>query len=305
MKIYVNDTDYQHFLHQALKDKITLVQNKHDAEYIISGSFKEDDYNPQLKGVIIPYTGHDRIDLNTLKNHDVKLFNTTVHSKFVAEKAVTLMFTLLGNMIHYHNELKKGSWNKRNTKERVPWVSVFDLNIGIYGYGRIGQWIHDMLKPFHTNIVVIDRKKDYPKDVLLVDSLEALVESSDVIFIAAPLNKYTEGAFNRDILNRMQDKYLINVGRGKIIHEDALFDSLNHGNLKGFASDVWWVYPSKEENTLPSNYPIHSFDNVVMSPHCGGFSTTSRKTMMKDVLKTIEMLLEENFSRALNIDTLN
>ena len=303
MKIYVNDQDYQTYLKDHLKS-VTIVSLKSEADYLISGTFKEEDYHPDLKGVIIPYTGHDRIDIEAMKKHNLRLFNTTVHSKFVAEKAITLMFTLLGNMIPYHNQLKKGAWHHRNTKERTPWVSVFDLTIGIYGYGRIGQYIHEMLKPFNVNVVIINRNKSYPKACRLVNSLEELVDASDIVFIASPLNQATEGAFHSGILNHMQEKYLINVGRGKIVQEAALYEALSLGNIKGFASDVWWVYPKKEETVLPSNYPIHSFDNVVMSPHCGGFTTTSRKTMMKDVKETIEAIMNEDYRLALDLDTL-
>jgi formate dehydrogenase len=277
-----------------------IVSDKKDAEIIISGRFKKEDYNPDLKAVIVPYTGVDGIDLDVLKTHDVMLFNTTVHSKFVAEKALALLLSLLGNVVNYHNDLKKGFWGNRNNKERIPWVSLFDLKVGIYGYGRIGQIFHEMIKPFNPSVHILNRKKAYPKSVILHDNLESLASAVDVLVIATPLNASTHKSVHEGIINALNGGYIVNVGRGSVIDEHALYHALASNHLKGFASDVWFEYPKKDETCLPSMYPIHSFSNVVMTPHCGGFTTTSKALMHASVVKTVESISKGDFSKRIN-----
>ncbi|MFP4286298.1 MAG: NAD(P)-dependent oxidoreductase [Candidatus Izemoplasmataceae bacterium] len=294
MRVYSKDSDYIKAL--ELMENITPVSHKSEANIIVSGRFTKDDYHEDLKAVIVPYTGLDGIDIELLKKHKVMLFNTTVHSKFVAEKALTLLLSLLGNVINYHNDLKKGFWGHRNSKERTPWVSLFDKTIGIYGYGRIGQIFHELIKPFNPSVHILNRHKSYPDDVTLHETLESLAKSVEILVIATPLNESTYKSIHAGIIDHLQDGIIVNVGRGNVIDEEALYKALANNHLKGFASDVWFEYPKKNETLLPSIYPIHSFSNVVMTPHCGGFTTTSKDLMIKSVLNTIQKILNQDYS---------
>ena len=303
MKVYVKDSVYQAYFKEHFPKNITLVNEKKDAEILVSGVFKESDMNSNLKGVIIPYTGYNMIDLEAMKKHNLMLFNTVIHSDYVAEKAMNLMHGLLGKTVLYHTRLKEGYWSYRTTPKRTPWVSAQRKNFGIYGYGRIGKKLHDFLKPFNGNVVVIDRGKKYP-GCKTVKDLEALVDESDIVFVTTPLNAHTKGAFDKNILKRFSDKYLINVGRGAVIDEKALYDALKNQTLRGFASDVWYQYPKDEEKTMPSHFPIESFDNVLLSPHCGGHTEHSHHEMMHDVLEKIIRIAQGDTSDKLILETL-
>ena len=298
MKIYIETPYYKEYLLKHASFPMTLVESKKEAEVIVSGRFKETDYSKNLKAVIVPYTGLDGIDLAFIKKMHIPLFNTTDHSKFVSEKALQLILSLLGNVPLYHNNLKEGLWSQRTNEDRIPWVSLFDKKIGIYGYGRIGQILHRLLEPFHCEVSIIDRGKKYP-NVVYKDSLETLVSDVDIVVIATPLTPKTRGVFNQEILTLMKDKYLINVGRGPIIEEKALYEALNSQHLKGFASDVWYQYPSlKEPEIMPSKYPITAFNNVVLSPHCGGYTTQFSAVMIKNILRTLESVFKEDYDEA-------
>lgn len=303
MKIFTKDKETIKKL-KILAHNITITDDKKHANIIISGQFNKEDYHTNLDAVIIPYTGHDGIDIETLKKHNVKLFNTTVHSKFVAEKAVQLALSLLGNVPNYHNNLKAGDWSKRMTKDRTPWVSIFNKHVGIYGYGRIGKYIHAMLTPFNVTVHVIDRGKDY-HNVVKEPSLESLMNQTDILFIAAPLTNHTKDAFNLSNIEYLKNQYVINVGRGPIFNEDALYQALKTKLLKGFASDVWYQYPTKETpTTYPSKHPIHTFENVVLSPHCGGHTTQSKSYMTDRVIEHIGNIVNNDYSDALDLTKL-
>lgn len=297
MKIHSTFEEHQTYLKDNLPTDFEVIDDKQKAQWLITGTFKPEDYHPDLKGVIVPFSGTDRIDQKTIEKHDLKLFNTTVHAIYVAEMAVKLTLGVLGQINTKDQKLAQGDWSGiRSEQPREPWITLIDKNVGIFGFGQIGRNIKHLLSSFTKHFYTIDRGKDY-EDCLLVDDLETLVEKSDVVIISAPLSPTTKHSFNEAILNKMHNKYLINVGRGDIIEEAALYQALKTKTLKGFAADVWFHYPKATNQVrLPSQYPIHRFDNVLMSPHCGGFSEKAPDVMKKNVLDRLLALKKGDYT---------
>ena len=252
MKIYAKDQTLQKFLKSKQLTNTLIVDNPKDSEYMITGRYSNDIYHEGLKGIIIPYTGHNGINLEDMRKKRLKLFVTPIRSKYTAEKAVTLTLALLGNTVNYHNRLCKGDWAERNTDDRIPWVSIQKKSIGLFGYGRIGKLIHEMLKGFQCNFYTIKRNKVYKK-INLVKDLKELINVCDIVIISVPLNSETENIFNDVILQKMSNKYLINVGRGKVVNQEALYKALKNNVLRGYASDVWYNYPKGQEKLFPSD----------------------------------------------------
>ena len=304
MNVYTRHKKMQDALEDKDLTNITFVEDKHDAHFIIDGHYKASDYNPDLKGVIIPYTGHNGIDLDAMRDQNLMLFITPTRSKYVAEKAIALMFALLGKVVHYHTLLQEGNWADRNTQKRQPWVSIQGKTVGLFGYGRIGKRIHKMLKGFNCEFATIDRGHTYDDTMLLVKNLTNLIQVSDVIFISTPLNETTEGIFNQNKFARMNNKFLINVARGAICEEESLYQALKQGTLRGYASDVWYQYPKGKETQLPSTYPIYELDNVVLSNHSGGFTETTNDEVNDDLVKTLHKLEQADFTDKLDLDKL-
>jgi len=304
MKVFAEHEKIQAFLKNNPMDSVEVVDDIHQANFIITGKYSSGKHNPNLKGVIIPYTGHNGIDLEAMRDKNLMLFITPTRSKYVAEKAVSLTLSLLGNTINYHCQLADGKWSSRNSEERVPWVSIQDLSVGLYGYGRIGKRVHEMMKGFGCDFYTIDRHKDYPQDMHLVKNLTNLIQMSDVVIISTPLNETTLGVFNEQKLSRMKHKFLINVGRGKICDEKSLYEALLNRKLKGYASDVWFNYPKGKEDVFPSEYPIYELDNVVLSNHSGGYTVNTNREVNKDLLKIIRKLRDEIYEDKLNLNNL-
>ena len=258
---------------------------------LITGKMNNDDLQkcPKLKNIFIPFTGRNGFDEGFMNEAGITLHSTNAHSKYVAERAFTLALTLLGKITEYDTSLKAGKWSRRNFDNRVSWNTLFEKKVGIYGYGTIGKWITKMLDPFDCKIHVYNRSKN--DNVNYVDSLEDLVSKTDIIFISVPLNKETESSFNKHLLENMHGKFLINIARGNIVNEDDLYTALKNDTLQGYASDVWYNYPkSGSDYTLVSKYPLHE-ENVVMTPHCGGFAHGSEQKRYIDTLNQIESLI--------------
>lgn len=304
MKVYAKHEKTQEFLKSQSMEDISIVDDPQQANYIISGRYKADDYNLNLRGVIIPYTGHNGIDLASMRDKELKLYVTPTRSKYVAEKAVSLTLALLGNTINYHGLLKEGNWSSRNNDTRVPWTSIQGLSVGFVGFGRIGKIIHKMLSGFDCEFYTIRRGKKFEEKIRFVKNVTNLVQMCDVIIVAAPLNDETKDMFTKQILSRMKKKILINVGRGKIVNEEDLYEALREKKLKGYASDVWYNYPKGGEVMLPSNYPIHQFENVVLSNHSGGYTTNTNKEVNEDLVKTLEKLRDGNLEDAIDLTNL-
>lgn len=304
MKIFAEHDKIHQYLREHPIQDVHVVDDAKQAHFIVTGRYSESKYHPNLKGIIIPYTGHNRINLDDMRARDLMLFVTPTRSRWVAEKAVTLTLALLGNTILYHELLKEGNWASRNSETRVPWTSIQDLTIGLFGFGRIGRFVHQFLKGFGCEFYTIDRGKVYPKGIKTVKNLTNLIQISDVIIISTPLNKETEGIFNKEKIKMLRHKYLVNVGRGKIIDEEALYQALQSKRLAGYASDVWYNYPQGKEPQLPSSFPIHELDNVVMSNHSGGFTHNTNREVNEDLRNTLIKLRDENYEDQLDLTTL-
>jgi phosphoglycerate dehydrogenase-like enzyme len=109
-------------------------------------------------------------------------------------------------------------------------------------------------------------------DEIIFDLINAL-EKGEIVYITLPLTPQTRGMFDKNILDQMQDKFLVNVGRGEVIEEAALYHALKNGILKGAGIDVWYTYPERGKGVgNPSKYPIQEFPNVVLSPHIAGLA---------------------------------
>ncbi len=303
MKVHTFSNTQRTYFTDHLPKSITVCDTPEDADVLIRGKMDKEEAHDGLKAVIIPFTGHNGMPVKTLRQKGVALFNTQAHSHFVSEKALTLTLALLGNVPSYHNNLKGGHWSGRNLPTRTRWVSLWNKHVGIYGYGKIGRHLKTLLDAFNVTVHVLDRGKDYPGCVVEKD-LYALTGNTDLTIIAAPLTKDTQHAFSGPILDQLKGKYLVNVGRGRIIDEAALYERLENGLIEGFASDVWFQYPKDDETLAPSRYPIHTLENVVLSPHTGGFTTEAQTLMLEALVKRLRMIEAGDFSEALNLSDL-
>ena len=304
MKVFAEHEKIHEFLKQNPIENIEIVDDIKKATYIVTGKYNSSKYNQNLRGIVIPYTGHNGIDLDAMREKELMLFITPTRSKYVAEKALTLTLALLGNTVNYHNLLKEGKWASRNSDERAPWVSIQDLSVGLYGFGRIGKIVHKIMGSLACDFYTIDRHKEYPSDVHLVKNLTNLIQVSDIVIVSVPLNSTTEGVFNKETLSRMKHKYLVNVGRGNICNEKDLYEALKNRNLNGYASDVWFNYPKGKEIQLPSEFPLYELDNVILSNHSGGFTTNTNHEVNKDLLRILRKIRDENFEDKLNLNNI-
>ncbi|AEX84471.1 phosphoglycerate dehydrogenase-like oxidoreductase [Marinitoga piezophila KA3] len=271
-----------------------------NAEAIIGGFINETELEiaEKLKIIFVPFAGVEQLPLEILKEKNIIVSNAHGNGKYVAERAVALALALLGKVIPFHEDLKNGVWHGFTVGESIfeSWHSIQGMKIGILGFGEIGKNIARFLKPFDTEIHILKNKKiDYiPENVDKVYyDVDEIIEQSEMLFLTLPLTEKTFNILSKERIMKMKDKYIINIGRGKLIDEEGLYLSLKEGILKGVALDVWFNYPTKEnKNVYPSKYPIWEFDNVVLSPHVGGYSFHATTAGIDYTIESIKSYLK-------------
>ena len=260
---------------------------------------------PNLKITFASWTGVDNIDFRIVRERNLIVANTKSHAKIVAEKAVALVLSLLGRIVEYHNDLKEGIWHFGEV-----WTSIRGKRVCIVGFGGIGQEIARILKAFDCFIIGVKRHiENIPiklaDEIFSSDELDTALKKSNIVILTLPLTRRTKWIIDEKRMKLLRGKYLVNVGRGELIKEEALYMGLKNGWLKGAAIDTWYLYPSEEQEvTLPSRYPVHRFRNVILFPHVGGTTEEGAKKRAEDIVENIRSYLKTG-SPKWSVDPIN
>lgn len=267
---------------------ITLVDEvTNQTEIILATRWQDAYFHDNLKAVFIPYTGLNRFPVEALREKGVEVINTHAKAKLVAERAFALSLTVMGKVVSYHHKLKQENlWTTRYEWGQEFWYSLQNKRCGIVGMGHIGQALSTYLKPFKCQIITLDRGHLKEDGVEYVESFEELVESSEVIFFTCALNDQTHHLINMDNLELFKNKFIINVSRGEVIEEEALYKGLEHHIFLGAGIDVWYQYPDNGIGA-PSKY-TYDFENIVMSPHASCHAVEFKNSYYEDIFHKIE-----------------
>ncbi len=276
-------------------DEKELSQEIVDSQAVVWGHPKMDilEEAKKLEVIFIPFTGVNRLPFDYLIKRGIIVSNNHGNTPIVAERAVSLALALLGRVVEFHNDMKLGDWH-RNYDSSNPfdlWTSIQRKRVSILGCGGIGKNIARLLRGFNCHIIGFKRDNTTHLDEFdkITADLEYALSSADVIFITLPLTEHTKGIINQKNVHLLKDKFIINVARGEIIQEQVLFEGLKNGIIKGAAIDCWYNYPNtKTPYVLPSKYPIHKYDNVVISPHAASHSVEGKLYQLEYTLRNIE-----------------
>jgi phosphoglycerate dehydrogenase-like enzyme len=107
-----------------------------------------------------------------------------------------------------------------------------------------------------------------------VEALHAMLQAADFLVIAAPLTEQTRGLIDAAAFAVMKPSaVVVNVSRGAIIDERALYDALRSRRIAGAVIDVWYRYPAQGQSTSnPATLPFHELDNILMTPHASAWT---------------------------------
>lgn len=263
------------------KDELEKVID--DITVFIGGFIDKDSIKiaKNLKLIQVPYAGVDTIPFDIVREKKVIVSNVHENALTVAEHGFALMLALSKSIVIHDRDLRQSIWHGWMANE--PNFEIYGKTLGIIGLGAIGREMAKRAKAFGMKVVGtkrdinkdFDKIKDYIDEIYPMEKMVEVIKKSLFIFISLPLTKDTENLISEKELNLMKDKYLINISRGKVINEEALYNALKNKTLKGAAIDVWYIYPKPNEKAYPSKFPFHELDNIIMTPHSAGFTIES------------------------------
>lgn len=219
-------------------------------------------------------TGLDNIDLNAARKLGIKVFNTPGAPTLpVAELTIGLILNLLRKVNYMDVTIRHGRW------EKVTGNLLYGKKIGLIGFGRIGRKVAELLRVFDCEIAYSDPFVEDELMGLKRLMLEELLKWADIISIHASIKDRILG--EKELRFMKNGAWLLNVARGGIVDENALYRALKEGNLSGAALDVF-----EQE---PYEGPLKELENVILTPHIASYAKESR---IKMELQAVKNLLE-------------
>ena len=195
---------------------------------------------------------------------------------------LTFLVSKCWHIYKNHQKVAGGDWGLGIPLDDMK--SLNDLNIGIIGYGRIGQAVVDRLIPFKPNILISDPFCSTPiqkKNLSFVEIID-LFNNSDIISLHCPSTEKTRNIISHHSLSLMKKGVsIINLGRGDLIDMDSLVNSLINKTINYVALDVFDIEP------LVENHPIRNFDNVIFSSHVASASKNAVKKLRQSAAEIV------------------
>ena len=207
--------------------------------------------------------GVDNIDVPEATKRKIPVVNAPGGATVsVAELTFAHMLSLARNLSKSDKTMKNGEWEKKTLKG----TELCDKTLGLIGSGRIGTEVGKMAIAFGMKVIVYDpylSKETAEEQGFELADLDSLLKNSDFISIHTPLTDETKKMIDEKEFKKMKNTaFIVNCARGGIIDENALYNSLKEGKIRGAALDVY-------ENEPPKNSPLLTLDNIVFTPHIG------------------------------------
>jgi phosphoglycerate dehydrogenase-like enzyme len=230
--------------------------------------------------------GYDVIDLPYLKRNGIRLTNLRgVYSVAIAEDVISKILYFNKNVRRYVENMKEHLWKKESEID-----DIYEKNVLILGAGSIGNEIAKRLKGFDAHIFAYD---PYVKSDPLFDGifkskrdLMGVLPKMDYVILSLPLNDSTRHFFDEGLFNAMKKEALfINISRGPIVDQEALYQTLKDGKIRGAAIDV------VEKEPLEKSDKLWTLENIYITPHVAFNGEYIRKKIFEIVDDNILALL--------------
>lgn len=226
--------------------------------------------------------GVPNIDVEAASRQGIPVCVTPgANAQSVCEMTLGLMFATARRIAWMDAELRAGRWSRAQDG-----LELQGRTLGLVGFGAVGRRVAAVAMAMGMRVVAFDPSRPAAPDALhgvrMLPTLDAVVESADVLSLHVPLNAATRGFIDADRLARMRPgAILINTARGEVVDEPALIAALRSGHLRAAGLDTMSVEP------LPAGHPLLSLPNVVLTPHVGGSTPAALDAMALGAARTV------------------
>jgi phosphoglycerate dehydrogenase-like enzyme len=216
-----------------------------------------------------------------------------LHGDSVPEAAIMLMLALARDLPRAMRQRNARKW------ERYPSQLLKGKTVGIFGVGAIARSLAPKCRSFGMTVVGITsapRAMEGFDRMVHRDDLESAVRELDFLVLLTPYTPETHGIVGAKMLAAMKPSaFLVNLARGGIVDEDALVGALREKRLAGAALDVFAAEP------LPEDHPLWSMDNVIVTPHLGGFHDQYAEEALPTVVENFRNFLAGDLDKMKNV----
>jgi phosphonate dehydrogenase len=253
---------------------------------------------PRLRVVSATLKGYDNFDARACARRGVWL--TIVPGPLIAptaELAIGLAIGLLRRIADGHEQVRAGGF--AGWRPQFYGATLQGATVGVAGLGQLGQAVARRLAGFESRVVYHDARRLEPaaERALAVSylSLGELAQASGVLFVTLPLTPVTRHLIGAPLLARLpRGAYLVNVGRGSVVSEEAVADALESGHLGGYAADVFamedWALPGRPD-VVPGRLARHP--RALFTPHLGSAVDEVRREMSLQAARQVRQVLVE------------
>jgi phosphoglycerate dehydrogenase-like enzyme len=216
-----------------------------------------------------------------------------LHGDSVPEAAIMLMLALARDLPRALRQRNARKW------ERYPSQLLKGKTVGVFGVGAIARSLVPKCKSFGMRVVGITssvRSVEGFDRMVHRDDLESAVRDLDFLVLLTPYTPETHGIVGERVLAAMRPSaFLLNLARGGIVDEEALLNALREKRLAGAALDVFATEP------LPEDHPFWSMDNVIVTPHLGGFHDQYAEEALPTVVENFRKFLAGDLDNMKNV----
>ena len=245
-----------------------------------------------IKYIGVLATGYDVVDINAAKEKGIPVTNIpTYGTASVAQMVFAHILEICHHVAAHSEAVKAGEWT--NNPDwcfwKYPLIELADKNMGVIGYGRIGQAVGKIAQAFGMKVLAHDKyqNKDLESETMKYVDLDELLKNSDVISLHCPLTEENKGIINKSTIAKMKDSVIIiNTARGQLIVEEDLAEALNQGKVYAAGLDVVSKEPIKEDN------PLLKAKNIFITPHIAWAPKESRQRLMDIAVENLRAFLE-------------
>jgi D-3-phosphoglycerate dehydrogenase len=227
---------------------------------------------PRVRAVVVHGSGTDLVPLESATAHGVMVANLPgINAQSVAEYCAMAMLMLARNIVGITNTLRTHTWDQARVMGSGA-RELAALSVGIVGVGEIGGRLAKIARHgFGMKVLGHQRRLDRLPPEASPVSLDELLAQSDFVVLACPLTPQTKYLLNKTTFGLMKPTaWLINVGRGPVVQEEALIEALRTKKIAGAMLDVY------EHYRLAPGHPLFSLDNVILTPHLAAVTRESR-----------------------------